>query len=178
MALPPEAYHQLDASLIRPLGGPRFLLKVPRLAFLGVWVEPEVEVNVTIHRESVVLRSSGCRLGGSELVQRTRLDDRFEMAFTTVLTWQSAPGTAARIAGDLELAVLAEVVPPFTLLPRAGLEGACNAVLKGLTRWLLPLFMRKLAADYERWALDPEYRARRAPDEHQQQLHSGGGGAP
>lgn len=55
-----------------------------------------------------------------------------------------------------------QVVPPFQLLPREVLVGTCNGVLRGLVSSLLPLFMRQLSADYERWAQDPAYRAERA----------------
>lgn len=47
-------------------------------------------------------------------------------------------------------------------MPRETLERSCSAVLSGLARSLLPVFMRQLAADYARWAAEPAYRAARA----------------
>lgn len=35
-------------------------------------------------------------------------------------------------------------------------------VMSGLVNTLLPLFMRKLGADYQQWAQDGAYRAQRA----------------
>jgi hypothetical protein len=34
--------------------------------------------------------------------------------------------------------------------------------MSGLVNTLLPLFMRRLAADYKKWSEDPAYRAHRA----------------
>lgn len=58
--------------------------------------------------------------------------------------------------------VWCEVIPPFNLMPRQLLEGTCNAVLAGVVNSLLPLFMRRLAADYEKWVDDEGYRRERA----------------
>lgn len=109
------------------------------------------------------------------------------MRFTTNLTWDSPALAAATstttstttpvalqpqqqraptrgtIFADLDLNVWCEVIPPFNLLPREGvLEPTVNAVLGTLVNGLLPVFVRKLGADYERWAQDEGYRARRA----------------
>lgn len=125
------------------------------------------------------LQALQCRLNGSDLV--ISLNDRFDMRFRTVLTWDSpalgaAPESAAAlqpqqqrapvrgtIFADLDLDVWCEVIPPFNLLPRESvLEPTVNAVLGTLVNGLLPVFVRKLGADYERWAADPVYRQRRA----------------
>lgn len=69
---------------------------------------------------------------------------------------------AGVIAGEAQVDVWCEVMPPFHLMSRRALEGSCNAVLRGLVGSLLPLFVRQLDADYRRWAVDEEYRAHRA----------------
>jgi hypothetical protein len=66
------------------------------------------------------------------------------------------------IAGEAQVDVWCEVIPPFHLMPRASLEASCNAVLRGLVGSLLPLFVNQLASDYQRWAGDAAYRAHRA----------------
>lgn len=120
-----------------------------------------------------------CQLNGSDLVTNMNLNNRFEMRFRTVLTWDSPstgtpPASALQpqqqrapvrgtIFADLDLDVWCEVIPPFNLLPRESvLEPTVNAVLGTLVNGLLPVFVRKLGADYERWAADPAYRQRRA----------------
>ncbi|GFR48847.1 hypothetical protein Agub_g10801, partial [Astrephomene gubernaculifera] len=66
------------------------------------------------------------------------------------------------IRASSQLEVWSEVVSPFHLLPREVLAATCNGVLRGLVASLLPLFVRMLAQDYEKWAQDPAYRAERA----------------
>ena len=117
---------------------------------------------------AVELRAESCALRGSPFLA----DLRFTLDFTTVLTWQSqksnreggggAPAAQGAIHGDLAVDVAAEVVAPFSALPRGALEAGCNAALRALTSRLLPVFIRRLAADYERWAADPAYRRQRA----------------
>lgn len=185
MRLPVEQYYELDPTMIKPLGGSRFLLTVPRIQLFNVWLEPIVQVEVRhgSGADSVTIQAVSCSLNGSDLVQNLGLDKRFVLKFNTVLTWDSpasrmpaagspeadaaalSPAADAKpgvIFSELQLQVWSEVLPPFTLLPREVLEGTANAVLGGLVSALLPVFVRKLGSDYERWATDPEYRARRA----------------
>ena len=72
-------------------------------------------------------------------------------------------GTArgAYIDVQTEVKVWCEVLPPFTAMPRSLLSGACNAVLRRAVPALLSAFVRQLAGDYRRWALQPEYRQQR-----------------
>lgn len=182
MRLPVEQYYELDPNMIKPLGSRQFLLAVPRIQLFNVWLEPVVEV-VVRHADGtskVIIEAVSCQLKGSELIQSMGLDRRFVLNFTTELTWDSpasrTTGGASRgpapasqqalhhgtIFAQLQLDVWCEVIPPFSLLPRDVLEGTGNAVLSGLVSALLPVFVRKLGSDYERWASEPAYRARRA----------------
>ncbi|KAI8465071.1 MAG: hypothetical protein J3K34DRAFT_461617 [Monoraphidium minutum] len=223
MRLPVEQYYILDPRQIRFLESSRFQLSVPRISLLGASLEPLIDVEVSGRGDAVLLTSTRCRLRGSGPL--AGLDDKFAMAFQTVITWRAggggggadsaggggdglaaamaAAGDAAAAAapdagagqawrslrsglqqlrggggggggggavevalgemtGSASIEVFCEVVPPFHLMPRDALEGSCNAVLGGLVRSLLPVFMRQLAADYKRWAADPAYRAERA----------------
>ncbi|KAI7843187.1 hypothetical protein COHA_003170 [Chlorella ohadii] len=72
-----------------------------------------------------------------------------------------APGQGS-ISAQAEVQVWSEVVGPFQAIPRGILQGTGNAVMGALMNALLPIFLRKLADDYVRWAGDPAYRARRA----------------
>lgn len=279
MTLPIEQYFVLDPKQIRFLGGNRFLLLVQRLNLFTEWIEPKVEVSVTIKSDapdpSVMMEAENCTLRGSDLLERLRLDQRFCMRFVTQLTWSSPlwdPSAAARaqagqphaqsspqstngtaspyssipgpnssngangtngthaaligsngaaigrnaappggsvagppglptsqasgassgvfvpggvegvggngqglvlpavpvvtapgeIRGSAKLDVWSEVIPPFTLMPRPALEASCNVVMSGLVNSLLPLFLRRLAADYDKWANSEAYRTERA----------------
>jgi hypothetical protein len=66
------------------------------------------------------------------------------------------------ITGRLTLDVWSEVIPPFNLMPRDMLQGSCNVVMRGLVGSLLPMFVKRLAEDYRKWATDPIYRRERA----------------
>eukprot|EP00195_Chlamydomonas_chlamydogama_P016167 CAMPEP_0202894648 /NCGR_PEP_ID=MMETSP1392-20130828/4006_1 /ASSEMBLY_ACC=CAM_ASM_000868 /TAXON_ID=225041 /ORGANISM="Chlamydomonas chlamydogama, Strain SAG 11-48b" /LENGTH=274 /DNA_ID=CAMNT_0049579399 /DNA_START=174 /DNA_END=998 /DNA_ORIENTATION=+ len=181
MMLPVEQYFVLDPNQIRFLQGTRFLLKVPRVEILNVWLEPEVEINVVSQAEPprVVLQAENCRIRGSDLIENMRLDQKFCLRFTTELTWRSSkalPGDSVssmssyegdmmgqgEIVGNAQLDVWSEVIPPFNLMPRELLQSSCNVVMRGLVSTLLPLFVRKLGEDYEKWAVDPAYRAQRS----------------
>mmetsp|Transcript_25137 Transcript_25137/g.63764 ORF Transcript_25137/g.63764 Transcript_25137/m.63764 type:complete len:271 (-) Transcript_25137:153-965(-) len=182
MLLPVEQYFVLDPKQIKHLGGNRFLLIVPRINILNVWLEPEVEVEVTTvagPSPRVILQAENARIRGSEAIERLRIDQRFCMRFVTELQWSGAPVVSSAasgasfedeplasspgdISGGAHLDVWCEVIPPFNLMPREVLQGTCNVVMQGLVSTLLPLFMSKLGEDYQRWAVDAAYRASRA----------------
>jgi len=63
---------QLNESLItRNENNPdNFLLKVPRLTFFSVWIQPEVEVTVKTSHDRVVLKASNCHIEGSKAIMR------------------------------------------------------------------------------------------------------------
>lgn len=69
---------------------------------------------------------------------------------------------AGQLQASAQVDVWCEVVQPFHLLPRAALESSCNVVMRGLVNSLLPLFVKQLAADYQRWGNDEAYRASRS----------------
>ena len=73
---------------------------------------------------------------------------------------------AAVVPGEIGAAasvdVWCEVISPFHLMPRNVLESTCNTVMSGMVNTLLPVFLRQLAADYQKWATDAAYRAQRA----------------
>lgn len=185
MQLPVEQYYELDPAMIRPLGGKRFALQVPRVNLFNVWVEPLVEVAVSLssQKDAVVIEAKNCRLSGSELIQNLHLDQRFCLSFVTTLTWSPAVSTPqhgasssnspqqygeGHIQGDARLDVWSEVVQPFHLMPRFMLEGTSNAVMGALVGGLLPRFMDRLGNDYKKWATDPAYReARMSAAQHE-----------
>jgi hypothetical protein len=191
MRLPTEQYYELDPKMIKPLGNNSFLLDVPKLEFFNIWVQPQVVTEVTTHSElssptseeaHVLIKGLSCTLNGSPWIQQMKLNDKFDLHFLTKLTWKdpsvengSSNMTVAKsrnnssnveqrqavITGALELEVLTEVIPPFNALPISLLESTCNTVLGGLTRTLLPIFVKKLAEDFKRWQVDEKYRQRR-----------------
>lgn len=170
MRLPTEQYSVLD-PMITCLGNNRFRLRVPRLALFDLWVSPIVDVCVEQSESPprVLLSSYACKLHGSEALRS--LDRRVVVQFETQLTWHSSEikelttdenNRSGSITADVSVEVYTEVIPPFHFLPRSVLEGTANTALRALIHALLPLFLKRLAADYRRWSTDEEYRAKRA----------------
>ncbi|KAG2501544.1 hypothetical protein HYH03_000051 [Edaphochlamys debaryana] len=174
MTLPVEQYFVLDPKQIQHISGNRFLLTVPRINIFNQWLEAFVEVSVVTELGSeglpprVVLQAENCRLSGSEALEALKLDQRFAVHFGTEITWSpiidttGLPGQTGEIRATSAIDVWSEVIPPFHLLPRDVLVGTCNGILNGLMGSLLPLFIRMLANDYQKWAQDPAYRESRA----------------
>lgn len=162
MTLPVEQYFVLDPESVTRLGGSVFRCRVPRLAFLSVWLEPEIDVEVLISATHVRMRSVATRLRGSEFVERASLNDHFDMRWSTTLTTEVQDERCSFIAVETDLQVWCEVLPPFHLVPRSFLATACNAVLRRALPALLFAFVRQLGGDYRRWSTEPAYRATRA----------------
>jgi len=163
MQLPVEQYFVLDADSIKPIADERFSLQVPQITLFDLGVAPLVEVKVTTRENGVELVAGQCKLNGSPRVERLDLDTRFCMSWVTDLKWEAGgAGGMGSIYADARLDVWCEQVPPFNLMPRPVLEGTCNAVLSATSSLLLPVFLRRLAADYQKWATDANYRESRA----------------
>eukprot|EP00470_Lotharella_oceanica_P004198 CAMPEP_0170172920 /NCGR_PEP_ID=MMETSP0040_2-20121228/6190_1 /TAXON_ID=641309 /ORGANISM="Lotharella oceanica, Strain CCMP622" /LENGTH=124 /DNA_ID=CAMNT_0010413825 /DNA_START=336 /DNA_END=707 /DNA_ORIENTATION=+ len=69
MQLPVEQYSMLNESMIiRNSENPgKFILKVPRLQFFNVWVQPRVEVEVETTEDTVGLKATNCQIDGSKI---------------------------------------------------------------------------------------------------------------
>lgn len=104
--------------------------------------------------------SNGSSSGSSEgaVSQQGSPSSSFPTAAAAATQSSSTPGS---ITGTGAVKVWCEVVPPFHLMPKHVLESSCNVVIAGLVNSLLPWFMRQLAGDYQRWAIDEKYRAER-----------------
>mmetsp|Transcript_15194 Transcript_15194/g.18253 ORF Transcript_15194/g.18253 Transcript_15194/m.18253 type:complete len:358 (-) Transcript_15194:194-1267(-) len=163
MRLPVEQYSMLNESLItRNENNPdNFLLKVPRLTFFSVWIQPEVEVTVKTSHDRVVLKASNCHIEGSKAIMRMGLHRRFEFEADSMMRWIS-DGEEAQVIMDGSLSVWSEKLPPFNIMPTVVLQKGSNAVLGAAVKTIQRIFMNNLMGDYEKWATDPTYRAERA----------------
>ena len=178
MTLPVEQYFVLDPSMIKPLGGNKFKLQVPPINVFNITLRAVAEIRVTTTSNSVYLETTNCQLFGDSMIES--LNDKFCMTFDTRLTWDTPKGNGARVSDTVsnggvmpitgggaiqaegDLNVWCEVIPPFNLLPRPVLEGACNVAIGTMLEQLLPLFVNSLSADYLKWSKDPAYREMRA----------------
>jgi len=165
MKLPVEQYAVLEASEIQRLGPNLFELKGPRMEFFNIWVEPRLRVTVTQDLgdedtlPSVTLSSDTAEVDGSDFVRS--LNSKFNIGWTTKLTWKAAPGSKGEISGDAKLNLDTEVIAPFSLMPRPAFNASVQAVLDSMLPPVLGIFMSRLGQDYTKWASDSDYRAAR-----------------
>jgi len=89
MQLPVEQYSMLNESMIiRNAANPEnFVLKVPRLQFFNVWVQPRVEVSVETTEDRVGLKATNCVIEGSEVIEQMGLDSRFDFEASSEMRW-------------------------------------------------------------------------------------------
>ena len=110
---------------------------------------------------AVVITSTDCKLRGSDVIERIRLNEAFRFFVRTRITWVD-DGSERRLATDTQIRVQVEPPGPFATVPRAVLEATGNAVMKVAMEGVQRGFVRALARDFEQWACDASYRTRRA----------------
>ena len=171
MRLPTEQYTvvpmPLGASLLR-LDAASFELRPLPMSLLEgtpveVRVEPRLVARVEHAPERVTISADACELGGSPLIERTGLNDRFRLRVATILEWRDAPrGAKPTICARTSIRV--EVDPPaiFRGLPQPVVEASGNFAVRRALDVLQREFLTALAADYDRWATDASYREQRA----------------
>ena len=155
----------------------RFRLSVPPVRFNVpglplVEARPTVFARVRTEPERVVIFSDECHLSGSPLVEKLRINERFNFSVATCFTWDSGSQRTSLVSVDAtgrpsifsSTTIEVDVDPPgpFALVPRWILEKVGNSVMAlALSRLQTP-FVANLAVDYERWATDEAYRIGRS----------------
>lgn len=162
LSLPVEQYTSdvLAGGEISRLSGDVFLLSVPKLEFMDVWVKPQITVVVEPPGSSKVVRLQAldCSLTGSPVIESMDLSNRVVVQMETTLEYLEDSRTLQATA---DLQVWTEVISPFNILPRAVIVGTSNTVVQTLMNAMLGIFVSKVAKDYLRWSTDAEYRAKR-----------------
>lgn len=160
----------MPASHVWPArsGADEFALRVPPLQFLipGVplVVEPLVFAQVRTQPNCVRISSDECTLSGSPFVESLRLNERFEFRVHTLLTWKD--GEMLTITADTRIKVDVQTPSLFALVSRVLLEQIAGGAMSVVLQQLQMTFLRNLAADYARWAIDARYREARSEQLH------------
>jgi len=185
MTLPVEQYVLLPGLEAERLADGQFLFTGPRLRLFSVWIQPLVTMQVASNKaeRTVRLSATSCEIRGSELIEKTRLNERFHMQMESEITWAVGDGAAAAateaeaeeaeeglcapeniaaIYNKVSLNVWAEVVPPFSWMPRRPLEASTSSILQGVIPTLQKLFLKQLSEDYLKWSTDADYRLERS----------------
>jgi len=161
MTLPVSQFVLIDlplgGELVRQAGN-IFQLTVPQMKFFDIWVKPICIIDVRSREDCVTLDALECVVEGSPFVERMKISERIDLEVQTRFTWEG--GDAIRSHTTISVGV--DPPMPFSAFPKRLLRGTGNAVLRASLSALHKSFIQSLGKDYEKWAVDGEYRAYRA----------------
>ena len=140
-----------------------FKLLVPPVTFTNLTVQPVVFAAVECRENEVVIHSHECILRGSEFIERTSLNERFDFKVETTLTWEdNADLSDSFIYANTRIEVDVDVPRPFSRIPKLILQRIGNAAVKISLKVIQGTFVENLADDYLKWSQDEPYRLHRA----------------
>ena len=162
MRLPVDQYvcikMPLDATLTR-VEGNLFRLIVPPVRFFNLDVSPCVSCEVTQDNKAVIIESSSVVLSGSKYV--VGLNGCYNIKIKTVFGWVDNAEKQS-ILSSSKIYVEVDPPPPFKYFNRRLLETTGTLAMSIALRQIENAFVSSLATDYERWAVDENYRMERA----------------
>ena len=175
----------LNSSLTRIKGtGDQFRLVVPPISLHLpglplVEVSPVVFAQVLVDSNEVSIQSNECIIGGSELIQKFKINDFFEFQVKILLTWNDGVGATSAatsaatstlndydnqgpsIRAQSEIQIDLDPPGPFAFVPKHLTESVGNRAIQMTLGALQKNFMQSLGDDFERWAVDEQYRLER-----------------
>ena len=77
----------------------------------------EASADTPAETDAVVITSTDCKLRGSDVIERIRLNEAFRFFVRTRITW--VDGSERRLATDTQIRVQVEPPGPFATVPRA-----------------------------------------------------------
>lgn len=162
MQLPVEQYvcikMPLDATLQR-IDTNRFNLTVPPVRFFNLDVSPTLLCTVTQGTDAVVIESNECILRGSPYVES--LNGCFRMKIKTSFKWIDSSHRKS-ILSNSNIYVEVDPPAPFKFFGKNILEKTGSLAMSIALRQIENAFVSSLSKDYERWAVDMQYRMQRA----------------
>ncbi len=136
-----------SAKQVKEIKDSTFQVRLHSLEFMNLMFQPIVDLVIwTKPNGRLCLKSSNCKLKGSEQLQRS-----FELDFNGHLfSRQHKPFT--RLEGVADLAIAVEIPSVLRLLPEAVLNKAVEAFLSGILMTFKHRLEQKLVQDYYAWA--------------------------
>ncbi|KAE8652183.1 uncharacterized protein LOC101204116 [Cucumis sativus] len=136
-----KSFQLLDANTYR--------CTLPKLQLLNFEAAPTLDLRVIPTDEDFTVEMLSCKFEGSELVERQ--NEHFSALMINHLTWDTIDSNSY-LEVDVKLNLSLEIYTlPFTLMPTAAVENPGNLMLQALLDNLVPLLLRQLMQDYEKW---------------------------
>lgn len=124
---------------------------LPKVTLLNFEVAPIVDLFVAASDVDCRVEMRQCMFEGSQAVEDQ--NERFSASLKNHLTWHDTPEGDQVLNLETELSVSLEVYTvPFTMLPLSAVEVPGNAIMQAMLDRLIPLFLKYLFMDYQRWA--------------------------
>ncbi|XP_022131395.1 uncharacterized protein LOC111004622 isoform X2 [Momordica charantia] len=136
-----QSFQLLDANTYR--------CTLPSLQLLNFEAAPTLDLRVIPTDKDFTVEMLSCKFEGSELVERQ--NDHFSALMINHLTWKTVDSNSF-LEVDVKLNLSLEIYTlPFTLMPTAAVENPGNLMLQALVDSLVPLLLRQIVQDYEKW---------------------------
>ena len=132
-----------------------FNLTVPPVRFFTLDVSPSLVCKVTQADDMITIESDSCTLYGSPYVES--LNGCYKIQIKTIFTWLDTV-TYRAIKSKSSIKVDVDPPPPFKYFAKSLLEKTGTLAMSIALRQIENAFVQSLTKDYEKWALDSEYR--------------------
>jgi len=135
-----------------------FNLTVPPVRFFTLDVSPSLVCRVKQSDDEIIIESDSCTLYGSPYVES--LNGCYKIQIKTIFTWLDSI-TYRAIKSKSTIVVDVDPPPPFKYFAKSLLEKTGTLAMSIALRQIENAFVQSLSKDYEKWALDNEYRIER-----------------
>jgi hypothetical protein len=132
-----------------------FNLTVPPVRFFTLDVSPSLVCKVTQADDMITIESDSCTLYGSPYVES--LNGCYKIQIKTIFTWLDSV-TYRAIKSKSSIKVDVDPPPPFKYFAKSLLEKTGTLAMSIALKQIENAFVQSLTKDYEKWALDSEYR--------------------
>jgi hypothetical protein len=145
-------------DLTNPIPNNYFNLTVPPVRFFTLDVSPSLVCRVKQSDDEIIIESDSCTLYGSPYVES--LNGCYKIAIKTTFRWLDS-STYRAIKSKSSIKVDVDPPPPFKFFAKSLLEKTGTLAMSIALRQIENAFVQSLSKDYEKWAIDSEYRLAR-----------------
>ncbi|KAL9442703.1 hypothetical protein AB3S75_016141 [Citrus x aurantiifolia] len=122
---------------------------LPKVQFLNFEAAPVMDLRVTPTDKDCTVQLLSCKFEGSDIVESQ--NDRFSAFMINHMTWNTNDSESF-LEVEVKLKLCLEIYTrPFSLLPISAVERPGNLMMQALVDRLVPLLLRQLLQDYDKW---------------------------